>query len=98
MTDYKLLYRAYGLLDAKSIQLLLQSFEIPSQVIQESAGIAYGFSVGKLGSANIYVQENRFDEAQQIIDLMESGKLEMPNIESESNFENDDQDGEDFDD
>lgn len=97
MTDYKLLYRAYGLLDAKSIQLLLQSFEIPSQVIQESAGVAFGFSVGKLGSANIYVEENRLEEAQHIIDLMEAGDLEIPNLDQESANVDDDFDQEDVD-
>ena len=77
MNKPKLLYRAEGLLDAKSIQLLLESFQIPSQVNQESAGIVYGFTLGDLGSANIYVDEADFEEADKIITLLEEGKLEI---------------------
>lgn len=83
MDEYRLLYRAYGLLDAKSIQILLESFGIPSETIQESAGVAYGFSVGKLGSANIYVKQSNFEEAEKIISLLEDGQLELPNSEIE---------------
>lgn len=77
MADYKLLYRAYGNLDASSIQLLLQSFQIPSQIIQESVGVTYGLNVGKLGSANVYVKEENYQAAREIIELMEAGKLEL---------------------
>jgi hypothetical protein len=81
MDEYCLLYRAYGLLDAKSIQILLESFGIQSETIQESAGVAYGFNIGKLGSANIYVRKSNFDEAEKIICLLESGQLELPNAD-----------------
>jgi len=81
MDEYQLLYRAYGLLDAKSIQILLESFGIHSQIIQESAGIAYGFNIGKLGSANIYVRQTNLEEAEKIINLLESGQLELPSSE-----------------
>lgn len=77
MNKPKLLYRAGGLLDARSIQLLLESFQIPSQVNQESAGVVYGFTLGDLGSANIYVDEADFEEADKIISLLEEGKLEI---------------------
>jgi len=79
MNDYQLLYRAYGILDAKSIQLLLESFEIKSEIIQESTGVTYGLTLGKLGSANIYVQKSQFEDAEKIIALLEAGKLELPN-------------------
>ena len=78
MNKPKLLYRAEGLLDARSIQLLLESFQIPSQVNQESAGVVFGFTLGDLGSANIYVDESDFEEADKIIALLEEGKLEVP--------------------
>jgi len=89
MDEYRLLYRAYGLLDAKSIQLLLESFGIQSETIQESAGVAIGFNIGKLGSANIYVRQSNFDEAEKIIGLLESGQLEIPNSEIEEEPNND---------
>jgi hypothetical protein len=84
MKKYKLLYRCYGMLDAKSIQLLLQSFNIESKAYQESAGVALGLTVGGLGSANIYVKNEDFDDAQRIITLMENGELEMPDIDEDS--------------
>ncbi len=82
------------MLDAKSIQLLLESFNIESKAYQESAGIAIGLTIGGLGSANIYVKEEDLVEAQKIITLMENGELELPDIgeldqdtDSEDNFE-----------
>ncbi len=89
MDEYRLLYRAYGLLDAKSIQLLLESFGIHSESIQESAGVAIGFNIGKLGSANIYVRQSNFDEAEKIIALLESGQLELPNSDISEDPNND---------
>jgi hypothetical protein len=84
MSEYRLLYRAYGLLDAKSIQLLLESFQVKSEIIQESAGVAMGFQVGKLGSGNVYVREEQFEEAEKIIALLESGQLELPVSDDEA--------------
>jgi hypothetical protein len=99
MKKYKLLYRCYGMLDAKSIQLLLQSFNIESKAYQESAGVALGLTVGGLGSANIYVKNEDFDDAQRIISLMENGELVLPDIDEDSfeneevvNFEDEDED------
>lgn len=84
MKKYKLLYRCYGMLDAKSIQILLESFNIESKAYQESAGVALGLTVGGLGSANIYVKNEDFDDAQRIISLMENGELELPDIDETS--------------
>ncbi len=80
MKEYKLLYRCYGLLDAKSIQILLESFNIKSKAYQESAGVALGLTVGGLGSANIYVKNEDFENAMKVITMMENGQLEMPEI------------------
>ena len=81
MKKYKLLYKCYGLLDAKSIQLLLESFNIKSKAYQESAGVALGLTVGGLGSANIYVKNEDFEDAMKVITLMENGQLEVPDID-----------------
>jgi hypothetical protein len=83
MKEYKLLYRCYGLLDAKSIQILLESFNIKSKAYQESAGVALGLTVGGLGSANIYVKNEDFENAMKVITMMENGELEMPEIDLE---------------
>jgi hypothetical protein len=86
MKEYKLLYRCYGLLDAKSIQILLESFNINSKAYQESAGVALGLTVGGLGSANIYVKNEDFENAMKVITMMENGQLEMPEIDLEAQF------------
>jgi len=101
MNEYQLLYRAYGILDAKSIQLLLESFEIKSEIIQESTGVTYGLTLGNLGSANIYVQKSQFEEAEKIITLLEAGDLELPNTDlntSQEFEESDEFDNEDLED
>lgn len=87
MSDYKLLYKSYGMLDAKSIQILLESFNIPSKAYQESAGVALGLTIGGLGSANIYVKDDDFEAAQKIISLMEKGDLQVPDVEIEDQVE-----------
>lgn len=89
MKNYKLLYRCYGMLDAKSIQLLLESFNIKSKAYQESAGVAIGLTIGGLGSANIYVKDEDFENAQKIIALMEKGDLELPEIDDDLEFSDD---------
>ncbi len=91
MKEYKLLYRSYGLLDAKSIQILLESFNIKSKAYQESAGVALGLTVGGLGSANIYVKNEDFENAMKVITLMENGQLEMPDINLEDQSTSDDE-------
>lgn len=102
MKEYKLLYRCYGLLDAKSLQILLESFNIKSKAYQESAGVALGLTVGGLGSANIYVKNEDFENAMKVITMMENGQLEMPEIDLEEQSipadENDQLDLEDDDD
>ncbi len=91
MKEYKLLYRSYGLLDAKSIQILLESFNIKSKAYQESAGVALGLTVGGLGSANIYVKNEDFENAMKVITMMENGQLEMPEIDLEDQSNADDE-------
>ena len=94
MKKYKIVCKCYGMLDAKSVQLLLESFNIKSKAYQESAGVALGLTVGGLGSANIYVKNEDYEEAQKIISMMESGELEIPEVAFEDQVEND----EDFED
>ncbi|NIW46962.1 MAG: hypothetical protein GWN30_20085, partial [Gammaproteobacteria bacterium] len=50
--------------------------DIPSQLVQEGAGRAYGLTIGPLGEVEIYVPANRLEEAMQILDDYESGDLD----------------------
>lgn len=75
MNKPTLVYRTAGMLDGQTVQILLESFGIPSNVIPESAGVAIGLTAGGLGSANVYVAEDNAEEALKIIQAMENGEL-----------------------
>jgi hypothetical protein len=71
-------YTAEGNLAGEMIRLLLESFGIQSILLQESAGAAYGFTVGPMGEVTIMVAENQAEDARQLILAMERGDLEIP--------------------
>ena len=63
----KEVYRAMNQFDAESIRLLLDSFQIPVELIGESAGKAIGLGVGPLGEVSVYVPKDRAKEATDLI-------------------------------
>ncbi len=73
--EYVTVYTAYGQLAGEMIRLLLESFNIPAIISQESAGIAYGLTVGPLGQVKIQVPASRAQDAGEILSAMEEGKL-----------------------
>ena len=79
----EVVYVAEGMLEAESVKILLESFGITAFVNQESAGIAYGFTVGALGEVDIIVPLAQVEEAKKIIAAMESGKLEDTSDDAE---------------
>ncbi len=81
--EYVLAYSATGHILAESIVALLKSFGISAFTSQESAGIAYGLTIGSLGEAKIYVPESQLPDAQKILEQMENGELQIPAIEDE---------------
>ena len=74
----KEVYRAMNQSDAESIRLLLESFEIPVELIGESAGRAIGIGVGPLGEVSVFVPRERAVEASDLINRMENGEFELP--------------------
>jgi len=70
-------YNEYGRLSAELIRILLESRNIPVQLIQEGAGAAYGLTVGPLGNVSILVPESRFAEAAQLLEEYSAGNLEL---------------------
>lgn len=72
------IYTAEGNLAGEMIRLMLESFGIQSILLQESAGAAYGFTVGPMGEVTIMVAESQAEEARQLILAMERGDLETP--------------------
>jgi hypothetical protein len=67
---------ANGMLEAETVKILLESFGIKAYTNQESAGIAYGLSVGPLGEVDVLVPMENLADAKKIIEDMRSGKLE----------------------
>ncbi len=77
----EVVYVANGMLEAESVKILLESFGISAYTNQESAGIAYGLTVGPLGEVEVCVPKDKIQEAKAIIEDMKSGKLELPDEE-----------------
>lgn len=82
--------KASGKLDAEIIRGLLESFEIPVEIVQESAGVVYGLTVGPLGEAQILVPKE-FEqralsalEAYQRGDLADDSEESFPSTDSDS--------------
>lgn len=75
-SDYVSVYETSGKLAGESVRLMLEAKGIPAFVSQESAGIALGLTIGMLGIAKVYVAADREDEARQILQDMEAGRLD----------------------
>lgn len=76
-SDYVPVYETSGKLAGESVRLMLEAKGIPAFVSQESAGIALGLTIGMLGIAKVYVAADREDEARQILQDMEAGRLDV---------------------
>lgn len=77
MNDYVVVYEVDGQLKAESICLLLKSFAINATHSQESAGIAYGLTIGPMGNVKILVPAAQETAAKEILDALEKGDLEQ---------------------
>lgn len=77
----EVVYIANGKLEAESVRILLESFEIPAYVNQESAGTVYGLSVGPLGEVEVVVPTKYIEDAKKVIEAMKAGELELPDSE-----------------
>ena len=58
-----------GLAVAELLAQRLKAAEIPAFAVQESAGKAYGFSVGQLSVAYVRVPTNYLEEARLLLDV-----------------------------
>ncbi len=55
-------------MEAQIVKGLLDSEGIPSSLQYEAVGKVYGFTVDGLGKVRVLVPEDRYDEAQQLIE------------------------------
>ncbi|NPV85170.1 MAG: DUF2007 domain-containing protein [Anaerolineae bacterium] len=92
--SWKKVYTANGQLEAETIRLFLQSFQIPSVISQESAGVTFGFTVGPLGQAQIYVRSEDAERAEEALKHLENGTYVDDAIEQHLD-ETEEQDGTD---
>jgi hypothetical protein len=65
-----------GQLQANIIKSLLEAEGIPAEIAQEGAGVAFGFTVGTLGIADILVPEAYEAQARSVLAAMQNGDLE----------------------
>jgi len=65
-----------GQLQANIIKSLLEAEGIPTEIAQEGAGVAFGFTVGTLGIADILVPEAYEAQARSVLAAMQKGDLE----------------------
>ena len=73
---YECIYTAQGKLEAESIKAFLESFEIPSEIYQESAGTVYGLTVGLLGAADVMVPSQLAEQARVLLEKLDRGDFE----------------------
>jgi hypothetical protein len=70
-------YTAQGRLAAEMIKALLESFNIPAILSQESVGATYGLTVGDLGEVEVRVITSHENEALDVLRAMDNGDLEF---------------------
>lgn len=83
LSNIEVVYLAEGRIEAQSVKLLLESFGLTAYINQESAGIAYGLTVGPLGVVEVLVPQDQVSDARKIIQDMENGKLEVDDNSAE---------------
>lgn len=86
MTDeIQKVFTAYGQLEADMVRLMMEAAGITVILRRESAGAVYGLTVGPMGEVHLYVPASQFEDAQQLIQSMQSGELE--NQSDEENWD-----------
>lgn len=71
ITDYARVCSAAGMPQANLIKSLLEAAGMTVLLYGESAGAVYGFTVGEMGTVDVWVPVERLAEAQAIIAELE---------------------------
>ena len=74
-------YVANGQLEAETVHLFLNSFGIPSRILQESAGIVLALTVGPMGEADVRVAPDVADQARILLQEMKEGVFMLSDFE-----------------
>jgi hypothetical protein len=75
-TEWLVLVRMPGDLNAEILRGLLEARDIPVRLIKEGAATAYGVTIGPFGEAELLVPATHWEEAEQVLEEYESGELE----------------------
>lgn len=86
-------YTAQGMLEAEMIVNFLASQGIEAMASQESVGLTYGLTIGKLGEVKVYVPEAQENQAHQVLMEMEQGVYELPDEDGENDIFDDEEIG-----
>jgi hypothetical protein len=74
--EYIPVYTASGKLAGDMIRLMLEAQGIPVILRQEAVGLVHGLTISPLGDVHVCVPPDRVEEAEQILQDMEDGRLE----------------------
>jgi hypothetical protein len=66
-----------GMLEAEILRGLLESSGVRVWLSHEAAGTAIGINIAPLGNVDIMVQERDLEQARQVLDDYQSGRLEV---------------------
>ena len=61
--------KVQGEIAAEVLASNLRAADIPVQVVQESVGSTFGFTVGPLGAVSVLVPEAYLEQAKELLDL-----------------------------
>lgn len=73
--DYEVIATASGDIEAEILRGMLQAAGIEVALRRESAGSAFGLSVGPLGMVELAVPADQIELAEQVLDDYDSGRL-----------------------
>jgi hypothetical protein len=90
-------YTANGTLQAETIRLFLESEGVPATVSQESAGVTFGLTVGRLGEARVLVAAEDEQKAIELLDAMEEGEFILPGDDIDPGYDEEAIEDEDWD-
>lgn len=76
------IHTAEGSLNADLLRIFLEAHGVQVLVSQESAGAAYGLTIGRLGIARFYVPADQEPAAKALLAALERGEFSLPDDES----------------
>ena len=74
--DYEVIATASGNIEAEILRGMLEAGGINVWLRRESAGSAFGLSVGPLGKVELAVAADQIEEALEILEDYKSGRLD----------------------